>query len=237
MKTLNDFFERVKNHRKRLGIARSPVWYRGHSCESYRLEPTILRRKNGIKHERNLFANFQTQGKALLPPTQTSWELLSVMQHHGVPTRLLDWTESLHTALFFAIHGTIESSCIWVLNPFKLNQKSTGKNVIYDDADRIELDYYSSICPPKAWPYDLPVAMALPWMHSRIDGQRGSFTFHGNNPEPLEVTCPDCVKRIPIPPQLVKEVREHLEHSGIDYFRLFPDLDGLAKSLKEQFRF
>lgn len=74
-------------------------------------------------------------------------------------------------------------------------------------------------------------------MHTRVDRQRGFFTFHGNNIAPIEETCPDCVKRICIPPHLVREVREQLSFSGIDYFRLFPDLDGLAQSVKDQFRF
>lgn len=236
MNNFKEFLIRVKNQRKRLGIGRYPAWYRGHSCGHYHLLPTILRRKNGLKHERNLYAIFQTQGAPLFPPVKNSWELLSIMQHHGVPTRLLDWTDTLHTALFFAISGKLDFPCIWILNPYQLNQKSTGKNVIYDEADKLEIDYYSSIV-NNDWPYEFPVALAPNWMHTRVDRQRGFFTFHGNNSAPMEETCSDCVKRIPIPPHLVKEIREQLSLSGIDYFRLFPDLDGLARSLKDQFRF
>lgn len=236
MKTVAEFFQRVENWRRRLGISRMPAWFRGHSNESYKLVPTVLRRSNGTKHERNLYTSFVTQGAAWIPQGSGSWEVLAIMQHHGAPTRLLDWTESLHTALFFALLGKPKSPCIWVLNPFQLNQKSTGKNVVYDQADSIGLDYYNDACLTN-WKYELPVALDAPWRNKRVAAQKGSFTFHGTDFSALEDTCPKCVGRVAIPPHLVKPLRKELSRSGIDHFRLFPDPDGLAKALRAQFKF
>jgi hypothetical protein len=196
-----------------------------------------MRRRDGLRHERNLFANFKTQSAKQLGELDDSWEMLAIMQHHGVPTRLLDWTESFHTALFFALEGKIESPCIWILNPYKLNQKAAGKNVVFDRADKVGVDYYEAIRPPLRWLYDYPIAMDAPWRNDRIANQSGSFTFHGNNELPLEETCIDCVRCVPIPPHLVRSLRAELVRSRIDYFRLFPDLDGLARSLKVRFKF
>jgi hypothetical protein len=236
MRTVEEFHQRVINARKRLLISRRRAWFRGHRLTSYKLLPSILRRRDGRRHERNLFANFKTQAARQVGDLRDSWEILAVMQHHGVPTRLLDWTESLHTALFFALEGKVESPCIWILNPYRLNQKAAKKKVVFDQADEIGADYYED-SPPSRWRYDLPIAMDAPWRNERILNQRGSFTFHGNYELPLEESCDDCVKCIPIPPHLVKALRGELARSGFDYFRLFPDLDGLAKSLKVRFKF
>lgn len=236
MQTTQEFFERVERVRKRLGISRFPAWFRGHSDQSYRLLPGILRRSNGLRHERNLYANFKTQASGLTDTKVASWELLALMQHHGVPTRLVDWTHSLHTALFFALLGRITSPVLWVLNPYELNRQATGKRVIFDQADELGTDYYEAIC-NKDWPYELPVAFEAPWKSARVISQRGCFTFHGTSSLSLEETCKSCVKAVPIPPHLVSKLRAHLRDSGVDHFRLFPDLDGLARNLKAQFKF
>src|SRR5262245_9629903 len=99
METVEEFHQRVTNAKKRLGISRRPAWFRGHRCRDFRLIPSLMRSSHGPRHERNLFANFKTQSAKELGDLHDSWELLAIMQHHGVPTRLLDWTESFHTAL------------------------------------------------------------------------------------------------------------------------------------------
>jgi FRG domain len=92
----------VKLRRKELR-----VWYRGVSCNKYKLLPTLLRKnlkKELRTREKNLFCRFQVQAGELLPPgLKSPWEILSAMQHYRVPTRMMDWTESLFVALYFAL--------------------------------------------------------------------------------------------------------------------------------------
>lgn len=237
IRSVADLFERIEKKRERLGISKRPTaWYRGQSSCEYSLLPSLLRNKNGLKHERNLFAIFKTKSAALINHACDSWELLAIMQHYGLPTKLLDWTESLHTALYFATLGKIDTPTIWILNPFVLNLHSTKKNIVFDNADKIDLDYYNSVCVEKAWPFEGPIAMDAPWKNDRIKSQRGSFTFHGTNTAPIEKLVPSCVAKVEIPPQLVRALRSDLLRSGIDDFRLFPDLDGLSKLLRNQFK-
>lgn len=239
MKDFQALIARVNNHRVRLGISEHPAWYRGHEHGHYRLLPGLLRYKNGVKHERNLYAVFRTEGASLIPENFDALETLALMQHYGMPTRLLDWTDSLHTALFFAVMGSltwkIEHPCVWIINPFRLNQRSTNANVIYDRDDKLHLDYYES-AKSQRWPFDLPVAMAAPWRNSRVYAQHGYFTLHGNDLRAIEECAPDCVKRVDIPQHLVREIIHILSHSSTNSFTLFPDLNGLALNLRRRFK-
>ena len=129
---------------EKLKTLESRVWYRGLNNRTYKLLPSLFRNPQGRardknassdprQREKNLFARFKTRAGEQLPSgLQSSWEILSVMQHYGVPTRIMDWTESLFAALYFALEYKDESPspCIWLLNPFGLNQKAVGESKI-----------------------------------------------------------------------------------------------------------
>jgi hypothetical protein len=235
MDSFSELLKRIENARERVGISKHPAWYRGHANLNYQLLPSILRCHSGLKHERNLYAFFKNQSGSMIDRNLNSWAVLAIMQHHGVPTRLLDWSESVDVALFFAISENKPNPCIWVLNPYRLNACSTGHNMIYDDADPLPFDYYTTIR-DSSWPVQNPIASAPPWINERIRGQRGCFTIHGSDVRPVEELPGRFVKRVIIPTHLVKQIRDYFKQKNFGYFEIFPDLPGLAESLVRQFR-
>ena len=82
------------------------VWYRGHPDIDHYLLASLLRYKNGLDKEQYLFESFQKFSDRIFKRRASDWETLFEMQHYGVPTRLLDWTESFGVALWgIAFHA------------------------------------------------------------------------------------------------------------------------------------
>src|ERR1043166_3551303 len=135
---------------------REECFYRGHGSTRYQLLPTLLRVTAGWQGRRlwslesDLFFEFQARARELHGTPVSAWDILQFMRHHGVATRLLDWTEAFGVALFFATRDVVPKAtpCIWLLNPYALNKLERGERdlvspryLAYDSKEDEEWDY------------------------------------------------------------------------------------------------
>ena len=136
------FLRTVDQKRKELRLKEGEeCFFRGHSECTWDLAPTLLRHcnergRNSPTEIRDLEAAlyFEFRARARELHDQSSeWDILFSMRHHGVATRLLDWTETLGVAVFFALRDATETSrpCVWLLNPYALNEMSReGRDLV-----------------------------------------------------------------------------------------------------------
>jgi len=230
-----NFLSKVKDAKDKLGKPEI-LWYRGQWNKSYYLLPSLLRFKNGLDKEKYLYSSFRKFSDRILKRRESEWETLFDMQHYGIPTRLLDWTESFGIALFFAAYyneynKTSEDAAIYLMNPVKLNLRSGVKN-IYRLPDEEEKFSYTKIY----WNHDpfsakAPIAIEPIFINDRMFAQRGVFTVHDDSIEPIEDMYPNEIKKIALPQNTILAALEFLELANINHYSVYPDFAGIAGHL------
>lgn len=227
----NNFLHRIQTAEKQLHHPEC-LWYRGVTETSHTLLPSLLRRLGGTAKEQELFQKYRALARSIQQPPLSDWETLFEMQHYGIPTRLLDWTEVLGVAVFFALLGNAATdSAVYVLDPLALNLQASKTDIphVYEQED---FDYRTIYWEHKPVPPVFPIAIEAPAQNSRIAAQRGKFTIHGTNNQPIEMQFPNLVKKVHFPPAARDGARQFLQRAGINEFSIFPDIVGLAPFLE-----
>ncbi|MDO9301902.1 MAG: FRG domain-containing protein [Anaerolineales bacterium] len=236
--------------------------FRGHSSEKWILESTLERALKPIGWDPEWAQNseeyslFEFKARAhhyiaqeSLPSSKLG--LLSLMQHHGVPTRLLDFTESPFVALFFAFDGlqsiSKDACAIWAIDYRALMKKSietiqsTDENfkLTYKEAQMKQDEIFELIDKNS---YDVLWTTEPGKFNLRLERQRGSFLISGNIrrriSELLDTQMPaGTFKKIVIPSALTNEIFVALKKMGISNSRLFSDIDGLGKDVKNEINY
>lgn len=217
------------------------LWFRGQRDASWSLLPGLLRKECRIS-EGSLLSRFKQSAAMLVgarPANEFDWIFL--MQHYGVPTRLLDWSENPLVALYFATEDvdSEEDAAFWMLRPNILNL-----NAHIDDKN--EGDYIPSFDDEEVKAYSTervrqnqrmklyPIATIATRNNPRIQAQLGTFTIHHNDKSPIEdVGDKKHCKKYVIPSSCRSTIREELSMLGVNRFSLFPEMDSIGGILKE----
>jgi FRG domain len=200
---------------KNLSGFRQSALFRGVSNVGYELKPSLFRHDDlgdvNVR-ESNLMWLFKTSAKGLLhrvPSSEVEW--LVVAQHHGLPTRLLDWSLSPLVACFFAVQSLSNNDgVIYIYDP-----------IGFINEDEIDLTSFESLS-----------AFIPSHVSQRVTAQSGMFTIHSNDKILLEDD--EKLTKLLIPADRKVEILSRLVKYGIHHGTMFPDLDGLSNYIKYQ---
>jgi hypothetical protein len=192
------------------------VVFRGQKSIDWPLNPK-LGRYQGFKskdrsiEERNILSLFQQHAFPHLDFTPANlWEWLAVAQHHGLPTRLLDWSRNPLVATYFAVE-----------------EPHDGDSAVHAFRENTAVDFVEF-----SDPFDRPEVERFVPRHvsPRIIAQTGIFTSH---PDPdADFRSDKRVVTLIIPAATRRKMKHILYRYGIHRASLFPDLDGVTKHIE-----
>ncbi len=239
----------AESWREQLQRHRSDFAFRGDGDVRNDLR-TSLQRLGGAFHdvESHLLRNFRKYAARDDVPEDSLWNWLALAKHHGLPTRLLDWTFSPYVALHFATQNSVRfdvDGAIWMVDFVKANRllpPALRSELERLGANAMSADSLVRVAPTledlDALGGDFVVFFEPPALDERIVNQYALFSFMPDVQARLDAWLeqhPDLWRRVILPAELKWEVRDKLDQANITERVLFPGLDGLSAWLKRYF--
>lgn len=226
-------------------------WFRGINDATLTLAPGAYWRTRYNEHE--TMVEFCREAPAFVPiGSLDSWEAYYLAQHHGIPTRLLDWSDSFASALFFALDrwDGVKEPCIWILRPYAVNEISLKwQGVLCPENHRndtagwlptgVKTPTIRTSADNFSYNNEWPLAIIPTLSNKRLISQKGTFTVHGIDKSPIE----EFIKIHPTPDEVLAKIvlqacsrescKNHLHMLGIRRSTIYPDIDNFVLDLKE----
>jgi FRG domain. len=219
-----EYLQKIADIAKNDGLTTDMI-FRGQNCDKS-LKPKIVRltpRTEILKTEELIlkdFKRYSLPNLGFIP--KDDWEWISIAQHHGLPTRLLDWTYNSLIALWFAVKDNLNTKDDGVVYVFHPTQEQYNR--VDDEEGPLNISV-TTIYRPN-------------YVEKRINAQSGLFTIHkiskdGNVVEfQNHKQFKDKLTKIRIKRINMATIRKSLNIMGINYYTVFPDLDGLSNHLE-----
>jgi hypothetical protein len=226
------------------------IAYRGLSSADYELDSGLARLQDSSVSglEEHLLRNFRKYAHRDAAPGNSIWNWLSLAQHHGLPTRLLDWTFSPYIALHFATSDPRSYSrpgvvwCVDYVAAHRLLPEGLGKRVepmgygLFTteilDAAAATLACFDEFGDGSG--SQVPLFFEPPSLDDRIINQSAVFSIMTGADASLGgwlQNHPELCRKVIIPAKLKWSIRNHLDQANVTERVLFPGLDGLCRWL------
>jgi hypothetical protein len=234
----------------RHGRHRSDYVYRGLNVASLHLQTSLQRLgRHYLDVEPPLLRSFIKYCQDHDLANQPLLYQLAVAQHHGLPTRVLDWTSSPRVALHFAVSNEThyrDDGAIWCVNITKLRDllpKRLGSILVRENAFIFSVQMLAGIktldeLQKFARKESVPLFFEPPSLNDRIINQAAILSV---SPDPefdfenFMTTHPALSRKITIPGKIKWELRDKLDQDQVNERILFPGLDGTARWLSRYY--
>jgi FRG domain len=244
----DDAVARASSEGPRSGRAHSSLVFRGLARSSYSNRHSLSRLGDDYHElERHLIRNFRKYAHRERPGP-TLWDWLSLAQHHGLPTRLLDWTFSPFVAAHFATATSPEQEAIvWAVDcaaAHELLPDDLRRSLAREGATVFTTELLAEHAPTleklDQLGHSEPFVLFFepPSLDDRIVNQSAVLSTLCDAEASLDEWIqehPECCHAWKIPPDAKAEIRERLDQANVTERVLMPGLDGLATWLRRYY--